>query len=150
MDKGRERHARSLARSRLVQALYQFAVTGQGAAEIEQQFIDNGLGESDVAYFRETIHAVIAQANELDGRLAMLLDRPLAQLDPVERSVLRLGAYELVARYDVPCGVVIDEAIELARRFGAEQSHRYVHGVLDRLAGQIERRAVERAARGRA
>lgn len=135
---------RSRARAKLVQALYQYAVTGQSAEAIERQFLAAGLDGVDVGYFRELIHGVIDQAEVLDGRLAQLLDRPLVQLDPVERSILRLGAYELAERLEVPYRVVIDEAVELARRFGAEQSHRYINGVLDRLVATLELRAGER------
>lgn len=149
MGTAKENASLSRARSRLIQALYQYAVTGQPAEVIEQQFIAEGLGEININYFRELLREVISRAGELDQRLELLLDRPLVQLDPVERSILRLGAYELLERHEVPCSVVIDEAVELARRFGAEQSHRYVNGVLDRFAGQIELRAAERATRSR-
>jgi len=128
-----------------VQALYQYAVTGQSATEIERQFIATGLGEIDVAYFRELVYAVIDAADELDARLSAYLDRPLVQLDPVERSILRLGAYELEQRLEVPYRVILDEAVELARRFGADQSHRYINGVLDRYARELPRRSGERA-----
>ena len=136
--------SRRRARSKLVQALYQYALTGQSAAEIERQFIAEGLGDIDVPYFSESVHAVIDRVEELDRLLIGLLDRPPVQLDPVERSILRLGADELSARLDIPCRVVIYEAIELAQRFGAEKSHRYINGVLDRLAREIEPRALER------
>ncbi len=138
---------RAKARSRLVQALYQHAVTGQSAEDIERQFLATGLGDVDTAYFRELIHRVTERTAELDGHLSQLLDRPLAQLDPVERAILRLGTYELAERPEVPYRVVIDEAVELARRFGAEQSHRYINGVLDRFLERVEMRAAERRAK---
>ncbi len=140
-----ESKLRRRARGKLVQALYQYAVTGQSATEIERQFIATGLGEIDVAYFRELVYAVIDAADELDARLSAYLDRPLVQLDPVERSILRLGAYELEQRLEVPYRVILDEAVELARRFGADQSHRYINGVLDRYARELPRRSGERA-----
>jgi N utilization substance protein B len=148
MGNARVNTSRSRARSRLIQALYQYAVAGHSAAEIERQFIAEGLGEIDAAYFSDLLHAVIQRARELDQLLEPFLDRPLIQLDPVERSILRLGACELMERYEVPRSVIIDEAVELARRFGAEQSHRYVNGVLDRFAERIEVRAAERVVRG--
>ncbi|MBK1726018.1 transcription antitermination factor NusB [Halorhodospira neutriphila] len=144
MARGYKDRRRSRARGKLVQALYQHLVTGQEPGEIERQFLAAGLGDVDVAYFRELIYAVAAAAEPLDARLERLLDRPLVQLDPVERAILRLGAYELSERLDVPYRVVIHEAVDLARRFGAEQSHRYINGVLDRLVGEIELRAGER------
>jgi N utilization substance protein B len=88
------------------------------------------------------------QLAELDDLLAPLLERPLAQVDPVERAVLRVGAFELAHRPEVPYRVVINEAVELAKRFGAEQGHRFVNSVLDRLARDL--RAVERKAPGKA
>ncbi|MBK5935407.1 MAG: transcription antitermination factor NusB [Halorhodospira halophila] len=138
---------RSRARSKLVQALYQYAVTGASAEDIERQFLAAGLGDIDVAYFRELIYAITDRAAELDEQLSALLDRPLAQLDPVERSILRLGAYELSERLEVPYRVVIDESVELARRFGADQSHRYINGVLDRFGATVGLRAAERGER---
>ncbi len=138
---------RAKARSRLVQALYQHAVTGQSAGDIERQFLAAGLGDIDTAYFRELIYRVTEQAPELDERLSQLLDRPLDRLDPVERAILRLGAYELAERPEVPYRVIIDEAVGLARRFGAEQSHRYINGVLDRLLESVPMRAAERQAK---
>ena len=141
-------HARSGARAKLVQALYQHAVSGHSAEEIDRQFLAEGLGDIDVAYFREAIRAVIERIDELDARIAACLDRPIAQLDPVERSILRLGAYELSDRYEIPYRVVIDEAVELARAFGAEASYRYINGVLDRLGGELPMRAAERQGKG--
>ncbi len=143
---GGENQRRRRARSRLVQALYQQLLTGQPPEEIERQFLAEGLEGCDIAYFRELLHAVPAAAEALEARFVPLLDRPLAQIDPVERAVLLLGAYELAERIEVPYRVVIHEAVELAKRFGADQSHRYINGVLDRLAGQLELRAAERAA----
>lgn len=139
--------ARTRARGQLVQALYQEQFTGDAAGALEEQFLAHGLGEADVAYFREVLPAVLARKEELDGRLEPLLDRPLVQLDPVERAVLRLATYELTERLEVPYRVVIHEAVELAKRFGAEQSHRYINGVLDRLAGGVTLRAAERRPR---
>ncbi len=138
---------RSRARSKLVQALYQHAVTGASAEDIERQFLAAGLGDIDVAYFRELIYDITDRVAELDEQLSALLDRPLAQLDPVERAILRLGAYELRERMEVPYRVVIDESVGLARRFGAEQSYRYINGVLDRFGAGVPLRAAERQAR---
>ena len=84
--------------------------------------------------------------DEIDDLIAPLLDRPMTQVDPVERAILRVGAFELAHRPEVPYRVVINEGVELAKRFGAEQGHRFVNGVLDRLAHQL--RAVEQKASG--
>ncbi len=137
------RDRRSRARDKLVQALYQHAVTGQSAEDIRRQFLAEGLDDADAGYFREVIGEIIARAEELDERLAGFLDRPLVQLDPVERAILRLGAYELADRLEIPYRVVIDEAVELAQRFGAEASYRYINGVLDRYRATVAQRAGE-------
>jgi N utilization substance protein B len=140
--------ARTRARRAALQALYQWQLTGQSAAEIEDQFVGERLaevgGRLDRPYFRWLLHEVSARAGELDGRFAEWLDRPLEQLDPVERSILRIGTLELAERPEIPTAVVIDEAIALAKMFGAEQGHRYVNGVLDRVA-RAARRANVRA-----
>jgi len=119
-------------------------MTGQEAAEIERQFLADRLAEEappvDRGFFRELLHGVVATAAEIDRRLEPLLDRPVAQVDPVECAILRIGAFELVERLEIPTGVTINEAVELAKTFGGENGHRYVNGVLDRLAREVRPR----------
>ena len=133
--------ARRRARASAVQALYQWHMTGQDAAEIESQFLADRLADDpravDRAFFRALLHGVVGSAARLDGRIEPLLDRPVAQVDPVECAVLRIGAFELVERLEIPTRVVINEAVELAKTFGGENGHRYVNGVLDRLARNV-------------
>ncbi len=133
--------ARRRARAAAVQALYQWHMTGQGAAEIEGQFLaDRIAGDGpmvDRGFFHELLHGVVASAEKLDRRIEPLLDRPMAQVDPVECAILRIGAFELVERPEIPTGVAINEAVELAKTFGGENGHRYVNGVLDRLARDV-------------
>ena len=116
-------------------------MTGQEAAEIERQFLTDRVGEDspsiDRGYFHQLLHGVVAATERLDRRLEPLLDRPVAQVDPVECAILRLGAFELVERLEIPTGVAINEAVELAKTFGGENGHRYVNGVLDRLAKNV-------------
>jgi len=139
---------RSQARHFALQALYQWQVTGQDLADIEGQFLaQEQLGKADVGLFVALLHGVPAHLKGLDEALAPLLDRPLEQVDPVERAVLRLGAFELEHHLDIPYRVVINEAVELAKRFGADQGHRYVNGVLDKLAKRLRR--VEQASGSR-
>lgn len=134
--------ARSRARQRAVQAIYQWQLTGDNPAEIEQQFVeDRELGKVDPDYFHELLHQVPDRLAQLDGELAQVLDRPIEQVDPVERAILRLGAYELLFRLDIPYRVAINEAVELAKIYGAEQGHKYVNGILDKIARK--RRTVE-------
>ena len=141
---------RVLARRLALQALYQWQVAGQDLREIEGQFLQRDEShESDLGYFHDLLHGVPEQLDRLDRELGAFLDRPLGEVDPVERAVLRMGAYELLLRSDIPYRVVINEAVELAKRFGAEQGHRYVNGVLDRLARRLRSLEVEAAASAR-
>lgn len=127
--------ARSRARRAALQALYQWQVTGQSTSEILAQFRDTpGIRRADWSYFETLLQGVPGNLTEIDASIVPWLDRPLAQVDGVERAVLRLGAFELAHRLDVPWRVVINEAVELCHTFGAEQSHRFVNGVLDKIA----------------
>ncbi len=125
--------ARRLARSLAMQALYQWHMAGQSINEIEAQFrVDNDFSHVDGAYFREILHGVPAQKSDIDELLILHLDRPLADLDPVELAILRLSSFELRNRLDVPYRVVINEGIELAKVYGATDGHKFVNGVLDK------------------
>jgi N utilization substance protein B len=129
---------RSRARQYALQALYQWQMTGQDVTVVEHQFLeDEELAKADVGLFVALLRGIPTSLGRLDAALAPLLDRPVEQVDPVERAVLRIGAYELMEHPDIPYRVVINEAVELAKLFGAEQGHRYVNGVLDRLARQL-------------
>ena len=140
-------NARTPARRLAVQALYQWQLAGQDVADIVAQFCEEqSPGEAQREYFTELLRGVLKSLDEIDDLLVPLLARPLAQVDPVERAILRVGAYELAHRPEVPYRVVINEGVELAKRFGAEQGHRFVNGVLARLAQQL--RAVEQKASG--
>jgi N utilization substance protein B len=126
------------ARRLLVQALYQRQVGGHTRAELEAQFgAREEFAAVDGAYFRELLAEVLSDTDGLDALLAAEGDRPSSQLDPVERGILWLGSAELRARPEVPVRVVINEAVELAKEFGAQDSHRYVNAVLDRLAARL-------------
>lgn len=127
---------RSRARRAAVQALYQWQLTGQTPADIGAQFSATPqLRKCDTEYFHDLLSRVPSCVDDLDAYLAPVIDRPIAQLDPVERAILRIGVFELVHRVDVPAKVVINEAVELAKTFGAEESHKYINGVLHTLAG---------------
>jgi len=128
---------RSQARRHALQAVYQWQMTGQDVAEIDRQFLEaQDVDKFDVAYFRDLLHGVPSHLNALDEVLGPLLDRSIASVDPVERAILRLGAYELMYHLEVPYRVAINEAVELAKVFGATDGHKYVNGVLDRMARQ--------------
>lgn len=137
--------ARSKARRGALQALYQWQLAGDNSlASIETEFLaERELRDIDAEYFHELLTEVGRRRQDYDQRIAPLLDRPLAQLDPVEHAILWLGTYELEARWDIPFRVVIAEALELTKQFGGENGHRYVNAILDRLAREL--RAAERA-----
>ena len=141
--------ARSLSRKFAMQALYQWQLTGQSAAELSNQYAaEEGFADADADYFRELVEQVTEGVAVLDVSLGELIDRPVGQLDPVERAVLLIGLYELGQRLDVPYRVVINEGVELAKRFGATEGHKFVNAVLDRAARSW--RAAEQAAAGAA
>lgn len=128
------RRARQLA----LQALYQWQMSRSSLMDIEMQFrADNDFSKVDDGYFHALLHGIPREMSTLDGTMNPLLDRPISQLDPVEVAALRIGCYELMHRSDVPYRVVINEAIELVKRFGAQDSHRYINGILDKLAPRV-------------
>ncbi|MEO4045538.1 transcription antitermination factor NusB [Pseudomonas sp. CAU 1711] len=129
---------RRVARSLAMQALYQWHMAGQSLSEIEAQFrVDNDFSGVDGAYFHEILVGVAQQKPELDEAFAPFLSIPLEELDPVELAILRLSAWELKNRVDVPYKVAINEGIELAKVFGATDGHKFVNGVLDKLAPKL-------------
>lgn len=134
--------ARARARRRAVQAIYAWQLSGSGMEAIIDQFRhEQDMQIADLAYFEDLLRGVERELAELDAGLAPYLDRTVEQVDPIERAVLRLAAYELKSRPDVPYRVVLNEAIEVAKRFGADFGHTYVNGVLDKVAANW--RAVE-------
>ncbi len=135
--------ARHRARHLAVQALYQWQITGQSRDEIVERFLtDQEMDEMVAEYFKELVASVSANASSIDAVMAPLLDRSIDQLDPVESSILRIGVYELEKRPDVPYRVVLNEAIEAAKTFGAEDSYKYVNGILDLLAPKYRQHEV--------
>ena len=133
---------RSNARKKAMQALYQWSMTGNELNEIEVQFHEEqDMSKVGQDYFHALLHEVPAHINMLDEAFTPLLELKGKELSPVEEAILRLSAYELKNRLDVPFQVVIKEAIVLAKSFGADKSHKFVNGVLDKLAKQW--RAVE-------
>lgn len=136
---------RARARKRALQAIYQWQITGQPATTIVAQFEEEqDMAIADRAYFRDLVSGVARDVEALDDELVKVADRPLEHVDAIERAVLRLACFELKARLDVPYKVVINEAVELARDFGAVGGQAYVNGVVDRLARAL--RAAEVAA----
>ena len=137
---------RSRARRYAVQALYEWQVSGNSPKDIEQQFlIEHQSRKFDRPYFNELLNGVCEQVEELDAEISQLSDRPFKEVDLVEKAILRLGCFELKNRIDIPYRVVINEAIELTKTFGADQAHKFVNGTMDKLAATL--REVEVAAK---
>jgi N utilization substance protein B len=141
--RGTGSRARSLARKLAMQALYQWQMTQQSAAEIKQQYLESEDSAGvDEDHFVDLVTQAIARNEEITGALKPFVDRPLEQLDPVEAAILMVGMYELQQRPDIPYRVVINEGVDLCKRFGATDAHKYINAVLDRAAREI--RAAER------
>lgn len=125
------RQARSLA----LQALYQWEMSGSTVTDIEAEFrAEQDLSRADVALFVDLLHRIPAQVSVLDEQVLPFLDRKLDDLDPIELTILRIGGFELKERIEVPYKVAINESVNLAKTFGATDSHKYINGVLDKLA----------------
>ncbi len=139
-------NARSKARRSAVQALYQWQMAGENISEIHDQFlVEREMAKVDLEYFKVLLHGVAGQLEALDQQIKPFLDRDINSVDPVERAILRMATFELVSRPDVPYRVVINEALESAKMFGADQSHKYVNGVLDKVAQQTRQLEIQRA-----
>ena len=130
-----------------LQALYQWTLSGASVTDIEAEFrVDNDFRHTDGEYFSALLRGVTADVESLEMLFAPALDRALDELDPIERNLLRMGTLELRDRIDVPYKVVISEAVALAKKFGATDSHKYVNGVLDKIARDL--RTIELAQHG--
>ena len=126
---------RKRARRRALQAIYQWQITHQSADEILRQFREiQDLSQVDQPYFEQLLKCVIKHKDRLIDALEPFLDRPMDQVDVMERVVLMIGAWELLDCPDLPYRVVLDESVDLARRFGSEQGHSYVNAILDKVA----------------
>ncbi len=138
--------AKTNARKCAVQALYQWQMSGDSLSRIEIYFLEEELLKgAQKTYFSEIFHGVPQQLTVIDAALAEFVDRPVEKVDPVERAILRIGGYELINRLETPYKVIINEGVNLAKCFGAEGSHKYVNGILDKVAQKV--RAVEIAAK---
>jgi N utilization substance protein B len=137
---------RRKARHYGMQALYQWHMAGASLSDIEAEFReDYDFSHVDLAYFQALLHEIPACVDELDAALEPLLDRKLNELDPIERTLLRMGMFELTRRIDVPYKVVINEEVALAKKFGATDSHKYINGVLDKAARELRKVEIDAA-----
>ena len=138
MSKSDSQGARSRARELIVQSLYQMQIAGHDLAELRSQFHGRpDYQRVDQAYFDEVLGAVCQARDALVTRIGEFADRPVDQLDPVEKGILMLGFYELESRPDVPYKVIINESVNLAKRFGAVDGHKFINALLDRAAASL-------------
>lgn len=141
--------ARTRARELMVQALYQKLIAGHSTAELVEQFHEDAAYQRvDQAFFDELLPAISNGQAQLEQRIDRLIDRPLNQLDPIELSILLIGVHELETRIDIPYKVVINEGVNLARRFGATDGHKYINACLDAAAQSLREIEVKANASG--
>ena len=137
---------RRKARHYGMQALYQWHMAGAALKDIEDEFLEEyDFAHVDVEYFQALLHGVPAEVDTLDESITPLLDRKLDDLDPIELTLLRMGQYELAHRIDVPYKVVINEAVALAKKFGATDGHKYQNGVQDKVARTMRKVEIDAA-----
>ncbi len=137
--KSPRRRARELA----MQGIYQWRLSGADATQVAQRMQDEkNLGRYDTELFDKLLRGVLAQHEELGVALAPHLDRASEELSPVELSILLLAAYELLKQPETPYRVIINEAVELAKTYGGTDGHKFVNGVLDKLAAVVRSREV--------
>jgi N utilization substance protein B len=129
---------RRRSREFALQGLYQWQLAAKDPAMIAAELAESGeFAKSDADYFRTLLNGAIANAPELEAHMAPFLDREVSALSPIERGILLLGGYELMRELEVPYRVVINEAVELAKVYGGTDGHKYVNGVLDKLAARL-------------
>jgi len=130
--------ARSRSRQFLVQALYQAQLTGTEFALVIDSFTkENNMKRADIGYFKDVLLGISNDQQKLEELILRKADRPLNELDPIEKGILMMGVFELCSRIDVPYRVVINEGVELAKSFGGTDSYKYVNSILDSLAKEL-------------
>lgn len=134
-DNAFNRVARHNARRYALQAMYQWQVAGTSLSEIETEFLNYHIEKKlDTDYFKMLIHGIPEHRLEIDQAMQPYLGRPLVEIDPIELAVLRVAIYELIKRPDIPYRVIINEALELTKKFGSIEGHKFVNGILDKVA----------------
>ena len=130
--------ARHKSRRYALQALYGWSMTGNNLTEVEHYFLaGKNLTKIDVDYFHALLHKIPQQLEQIDALLAPHVSRALAEIDPIELMILRIATYELQAHIDVPYKVIINEAVELSKVFGATDSHKFINGIVDKIARML-------------
>jgi N utilization substance protein B len=144
--KGFNANARRQARTYALQALYQWQMAAHPLNEIEAQFRSQfDFSNTDLEYFHELLHEIPAQLSDVQNAFIPHLDRKIEELDPIELSVLRIGGYELLKRIDVPYKVAINESVNLTKKFGATDGHKYINGILDKVARDLRKVEIEKS-----
>jgi transcription antitermination protein NusB len=134
----KSRTPRHRAREFALQGLYQWLLNNEDAGAIEANIREaHGFDKADAAHFDALLYGTIRDVSALRGDLAPLIDRPMSQLSPVEHAALLIGAFELKNHIEIPYKVIINEAVELTKSFGGIDGHKYVNGVLDKLAAKV-------------
>lgn len=142
MNPTRRRNARFYA----LQAMYQWQISHTPVTELETEFLAHQIKKKiDLDYFKELIHAIPTHVDTLDQEMKPFLKRPLAELDPIELAILRLGIYELAHRPDIPYRVAINESLELTKQFGSIEGYKFVNGVLDQVAHKLRKIEISEA-----
>ncbi|MFK5892382.1 MAG: transcription antitermination factor NusB [Pseudomonadota bacterium] len=135
---------KSKAREFAVQALYQWILTEHESKDIDKQFVtDHDMSKADVAYFQELLHQVVLHHLSLKDLMVDYLSRSFDSVDPVEQAILLLSCYELQYKPEIPYRVIINEGVELGKTFGAEDGHKFVNGILDRVASTIRKEEIK-------
>jgi len=130
--------ARHNARRFALQAMYQWHLTGANVVDIENEFLLHHISKKvDVDYFKNLIHGVTKHQHEIDQQITPFLNRSLKEIDPIELSVLRMAIFELLKHNDIPYRVIINEALELTKKFGSVDGYKFINGILDRAAKKI-------------
>ena len=138
--------ARGKSRRFAMQAIYQWQMTGDSITGIKQEFFEeNNFSAIDAEYFSELVSGVASSISELDPFLEKNMSRSVESVDPVERSILRIAVYEFIHRFDVPYRVVLNEAVNIAKEYCAENSHGFVNAVLDKVAKEVRHIEVKSA-----
>lgn len=137
--------ARKKARQLILQALYQWQIASYDLKVIEKESLayfkgkESNRQQIDEVFFKEFLYQVPAHVTLLDEQLEQFCDRPVVEISPIEITILRIGLYEILYRLDVPYRVIINEAIELAKSYGANESHKFINGVLDKAIKQLRK-----------
>ncbi|MED5461932.1 MAG: transcription antitermination factor NusB [Pseudomonadota bacterium] len=138
MSNADSKGARSRARELIVQSLYQMQITGHDEAELKAQFHKRQeYAHVDQHYYDDLLGAILNSRSDLEVSIDRFADRPVGQLDPIEKGILLLGFHELKAQPDIPYKVIINESVNLARRFGAVDGHKYINALLDKAAEKL-------------